>query len=125
MRCGHLSIRECDVRRHAICRSCSQQRDTGFVVNVVTSEAPSSLRSEALFVSRMFAPGAGVPEDHVCGSAHCLSGPYWAAAKGLMNTPISAMHVSERGGKLGLTVEERTIKLRGEVKTFAKGQMTL
>ncbi|KAJ7209288.1 hypothetical protein GGX14DRAFT_632599 [Mycena pura] len=28
--------------------------------------------------TRIFAPVLGVPEDHVCGSAHCLNGPYWA-----------------------------------------------
>ena len=30
------------------------------------------------FVSRFFAPRAGVPEDPVTGSAHCITTPYWA-----------------------------------------------
>ncbi|CAF3491440.1 unnamed protein product [Rotaria sp. Silwood1] len=33
---------------------------------------------EVDFVSRFFAPSAGVPEDPVCGSAHCTLTPYWA-----------------------------------------------
>jgi predicted PhzF superfamily epimerase YddE/YHI9 len=73
----------------------------------------------------MFAPAAGVSEDQVCGSAHCLSGPYWATAKNAKNTPISAIHVSERGGKLGLTVGEEHVKLRGEAIVFARGELLL
>ena len=34
------------------------------------------------FVSRFFAPGAGVDEDPVTGSAHCCLGPYWAGKLG-------------------------------------------
>lgn len=30
------------------------------------------------FVSRFFAPNAGIPEDPVTGSAHCCLGPYWS-----------------------------------------------
>jgi PhzF family phenazine biosynthesis protein len=37
------------------------------------------------FVSRFFAPGAGIPEDPVTGSAHCTLVPYWAARLGKSN----------------------------------------
>ena len=34
------------------------------------------------FVSRFFAPRAGIPEDSVTGSAHCTLVPYWAERLG-------------------------------------------
>jgi len=41
------------------------------------------------FVSRFFAPGAGVDEDPVTGSAHCALGPYWAANWASASSPHS------------------------------------
>jgi PhzF family phenazine biosynthesis protein len=38
--------------------------------------------NEVDFVSRLFAPSVGVPEDPVCGSAHCTLIPYWAERLG-------------------------------------------
>ena len=38
------------------------------------------------FVSRFFAPAAGVPEDPVTGSAHCTLVPYWAERLGQTQT---------------------------------------
>jgi PhzF family phenazine biosynthesis protein len=51
---------------------------------------------EADFVSRFFAPGVGVPEDPVTGSAHCALGPYWAEQTG--RTTLTGRQVSARGG---------------------------
>ncbi|MEO1008252.1 MAG: PhzF family phenazine biosynthesis protein [Planctomycetota bacterium] len=50
------------------------------------------------FVSRYFAPAAGVPEDPVTGSAHCVLAPYWGARLG--KSRLSARQVSKRGGEL-------------------------
>jgi PhzF family phenazine biosynthesis protein len=50
------------------------------------------------FVSRYFAPGAGVPEDPVTGSAHCTLVPYWAERLG--RSSLYARQVSARGGEL-------------------------
>ena len=50
------------------------------------------------FVSRFFAPDAGVPEDPVTGSAHCTLMPYWAERLG--RTALHARQVSARGGEL-------------------------
>ncbi len=50
------------------------------------------------FVSRFFAPAAGVPEDPVTGSAHCSLIPYWA--KRLGKTEFFARQISARGGEL-------------------------
>ncbi|KDQ63144.1 hypothetical protein JAAARDRAFT_168655 [Jaapia argillacea MUCL 33604] len=93
-----------------------------YVINVLTS---SSSNPETHFVSRMFAPLAGVPEDHVCGSAHCLTGPYWATKKGLGSSEMRAKMVSERGGDLRVVWDEgeNLIKLRGDVKATARGEI--
>jgi PhzF family phenazine biosynthesis protein len=50
------------------------------------------------FVSRFFAPGAGIPEDPVTGSAHCTLVPYWAAHLG--KSVLTAKQLSARGGEL-------------------------
>jgi len=50
------------------------------------------------FVSRFFAPRAGVPEDPVTGSAHCTLVPYWS--KRLNKPLLHAWQVSARGGEL-------------------------
>ena len=50
------------------------------------------------FVSRFFAPKAGVPEDPVTGSAHCSLIPYWSDRLG--KKALKAFQLSKRGGEL-------------------------
>ncbi|MGZ8264090.1 MAG: PhzF family phenazine biosynthesis protein [Burkholderiales bacterium] len=50
------------------------------------------------FVSRFFAPGAGIPEDPVTGSSHCTLTPYWAER--LQKQQLSAKQLSARTGDL-------------------------
>ncbi|GAC1351629.1 MAG: PhzF family phenazine biosynthesis protein [Polyangiales bacterium] len=50
------------------------------------------------FVSRFFAPAAGIPEDPVTGSAHCTLIPYWASRLG--RAKLYAQQLSKRGGEL-------------------------
>ena len=76
----------------------------------------------------MFAPIAGVLEDHVCGSANCLLGPYWANRLGAQSNEV--MHVkqgSARGGDLWVRYdrEEGKIGLRGEAVVLAEGKAYL
>src|SRR3984957_5441039 len=52
------------------------------------------------FVSRFFAPGSGVNEDPVTGSAHCCLAPFWASRLG--KTELTAYQASTRGGVLKL-----------------------
>lgn len=76
----------------------------------------------------MFAPTYGVQEDHVCGSANCLLGPYWAKKGGVKSgVEMFARQVSERGGDLWVIVEEekQLVRLRGEAKLVAEGQFYL
>ena len=53
---------------------------------------------EVDFVSRFFAPGAGIPEDPVTRSSHCTLIPYWAEKTGKNN--LVAKQLSRRGGEL-------------------------
>lgn len=53
---------------------------------------------EVDFVSRFFAPSAGINEDPVTGSAHCTLIPYWAGRLG--KSELRARQVSRRGGDL-------------------------
>jgi predicted PhzF superfamily epimerase YddE/YHI9 len=64
------------------------------------------------FVSRFFAPGAGIDEDPVTGSAHCALGPYWGARLG--KTDLVARQESQRGGTLRVGVRGERVELRGQ-----------
>ena len=55
-------------------------------------------------VSRFFIPKYGIPEDPVCGSAHCALAPYWAGKLGKKR--LLAYQASKRGGVLDLRVDD-------------------
>lgn len=71
------------------------------------------------FVSRFFAPEAGVPEDPVTGSAHCVLAPFWSDRMG--STKFRAHQCSERGGDVNLELVEDRVLLRGNAVTIFKG----
>jgi predicted PhzF superfamily epimerase YddE/YHI9 len=71
------------------------------------------------FVSRFFAPGAGVDEDPVTGSAHCCLGPYWGARLG--KTELLAHQASARGGTLRVRLAGERVKLCGQAVTVLRG----
>jgi len=58
----------------------------------------TSRGSQSDFVSRFFAPGVGIPEDPVTGSAHCVLVPYWSSE--LHKKNLHAFQISKRGGEL-------------------------
>ncbi|MES2693270.1 MAG: PhzF family phenazine biosynthesis protein [Verrucomicrobiota bacterium] len=75
------------------------------------------------FVSRFFAPDAGIVEDPVTGSAHCVLMPYWAARLG--RTALHARQVSARGGELRCEqVGERT-RIAGDAVLYLRGEIAL
>ena len=78
-------------------------------------------RGEFDFVSRFFAPGAGVNEDPVTGSAHCVLGPYWA--KHLGKTAFVAFQASARGGVVRVRLEGNRVKLGGQAVTVMRGEL--
>ncbi len=71
------------------------------------------------FVSRFFAPSAGVPEDPVTGSAHSTLIPYWSEQLG--KTDLLAHQVSARGGTLYCTNLGATVKIRGAAAPYLEG----
>jgi PhzF family phenazine biosynthesis protein len=70
------------------------------------------------FVSRFFAPGVGIDEDPVTGSAHCLLGPLWGDRLG--KSELVGFQASARGGLVRVrTAGERTVLLGRAVTVFA------
>jgi predicted PhzF superfamily epimerase YddE/YHI9 len=75
------------------------------------------------FVSRFFAPAAGIDEDPVTGSAHCTLTPYWA--KRLGKDRLHALQVSARGGELFCMPRGDRVAIAGRAVKFAQGVIEL
>jgi PhzF family phenazine biosynthesis protein len=71
------------------------------------------------FVSRFFAPRAGVPEDPVTGSAHCTLIPYWAQRLG--RAELRARQISPRGGELICEHRGDRVSIGGRAVTYSTG----
>lgn len=78
---------------------------------------------DADFVSRFFAPGVGVPEDPVTGSAHAQLAPLWSAALG--RTELTARQLSRRGGALRVELAGDRVLLAGRCRRYLDGVVTL
>jgi PhzF family phenazine biosynthesis protein len=74
------------------------------------------------FVSRLFAPVIGVPEDPVTGSAHTVLGPYWAAKLG--KSELTGWQVSARSGVVGVQLAGDRVLLTGRAVTVLDGYLT-
>ncbi|MBU0675758.1 MAG: PhzF family phenazine biosynthesis protein [Proteobacteria bacterium] len=75
------------------------------------------------FVSRFFAPNAGILEDPVTGSAHCTLIPYWAAR--LNKNRLHALQLSPRVGELFCEHAGDRVQISGHAVLFAKGELYL
>ena len=73
------------------------------------------------FVSRFFAPAAGIDEDPVTGSAHCCLTPYWSAKLG--KATMTARQISARGGTVRVTLDGDRVKLAGQAVTVLRGEL--
>jgi PhzF family phenazine biosynthesis protein len=73
------------------------------------------------FVSRFFAPAAGVDEDPVTGSAHCALGPYWMAKLGKLE--FTAYQASARGGTVRVRVAGDRVILSGQAVTVMRAEL--
>lgn len=73
------------------------------------------------FVSRFFAPNAGINEDPVTGSAHTTLIPYWA--KRLAKNKMHAFQLSERKGELFCELNGKRAMISGKAKTFLIGDI--
>ncbi|HEX6100768.1 MAG TPA: PhzF family phenazine biosynthesis protein [Thermoanaerobaculia bacterium] len=74
------------------------------------------------FVSRFFAPGSGIAEDPVTGSAHCCLTPYWAPKLG--KDAMTAFQASKRGGVVQVRLAGGRVKLGGAAVTVLRGELT-
>ena len=86
------------------------------VMITARSESP-----EFDFVSRFFAPGSGIDEDPVTGSAHCALGPFWGERLG--KTRLSAFQASARGGKVEIELKNDRVLLGGRAVTVFKAEL--
>ena len=75
------------------------------------------------FVSRFFAPAAGVDEDPVTGSAHCTLIPYWASRLG--KNKLFARQISARGGELFCELAGDRVHIGGRAVLYLRGEICL
>ncbi|MCK5370507.1 MAG: PhzF family phenazine biosynthesis protein, partial [Cyclobacteriaceae bacterium] len=75
------------------------------------------------FVSRFFAPKAGINEDPVTGSAHCMLIPYWADRLG--KSKLDALQLSKREGKLSCKFKGERVEIAGKAVTYLVGKINI
>lgn len=85
---------------------------------IVTSRSASP---EYDFVSRFFAPGVGVNEDPVTGSAHCTLALFWSQR--LDKSELRAYQASPRGGVLRVRVTGERVGIAGQAVTVLRGEL--
>jgi PhzF family phenazine biosynthesis protein len=73
------------------------------------------------FVSRFFAPRAGILEDPVTGSSHTLLIPYWA--KTLGKNELTARQLSPRQGELFCNYLGNRVEIGGKARTYLVGEI--
>lgn len=83
--------------------------------------APADPGREYDFVSRVFAPQAGIPEDPVTGSAHTVLAPYWAERLG--RTSLVGLQVSPRSGLVGVELNGDRVTITGRAVTVFDGTL--
>jgi len=75
------------------------------------------------FVSRYFVPSAGIDEDPVTGSTHCMLAPYWSSRLG--RARLHARQVSARGGDLYCELRGERVRIGGRAVLVIEGQLAL
>lgn len=75
------------------------------------------------FVSRFFAPAAGIDEDPVTGSAHCTLIPYWS--RRLEKQALHAKQLSSRGGELYCVDNGERVSIGGLAVTYLTGTIRI
>lgn len=98
--------------------------DLGKILNlqadtvIVTSPARN-----ADFAIRVFAPKLGLPEDPVCGTAHRVLTPFWAAKTGRRS--LVSHQLSDRGGELFCKLHDDVVSISGRATPFLTGSIDL
>ncbi len=73
------------------------------------------------FVSRFFAPGSGIDEDPVTGSAHTTLTPFWSERLG--KNKLTAQQLSKRKGNLLCELAGDRVKISGKAITYLIGEI--
>jgi PhzF family phenazine biosynthesis protein len=96
----------------------SLMKETGYKV-IITAPGTSGVD----FVSRFFAPAAGIDEDPVTGSAHSQLIPFWAEKLG--KKKMFARQISQRGGELECKLWGDRVTMAGQCVFYMKGEIAL
>ncbi len=75
------------------------------------------------FVSRFFAPNAGMDEDPVTGSSHCTLIPFWSER--LHKTEMTAKQLSSRGGTILCRDAGDRVEIGGTAVLYLSGEIHL
>lgn len=92
-----------------------------YVCNIASAQGRAG--GEYDFVSRVFCPEVGIPEDPVTGSAHSLLTPFWAARLG--KTKLNACQASKRGGRLFCELKGDRVRMAGRAALYMRGEIML
>ena len=80
--------------------------------------------NKADFVSRFFAPGVGIDEDPVTGSAHSQLIPFWNEK--LNKNIMHALQLSKRGGEIGCgQINKERVTMSGNCVFYMKGEIII
>jgi predicted PhzF superfamily epimerase YddE/YHI9 len=88
---------------------------------MVIVTAPSTAGTDTDYVFRVFAPGAGIPEDPATGSAQCTLIPYWAARLG--KTTFIARQLSARVGEFTCELRGKRVSISGKAMEYLQGEI--
>ncbi len=83
--------------------------------------AATSPKAGCDFAARYFAPGVGIDEDPVTGSAYCSLGPYWRQKLG--RDQLTAHQASARGGEVRVRVDGERVRIGGQAVTVLRGEL--
>jgi predicted PhzF superfamily epimerase YddE/YHI9 len=92
----------------------------GWDARCVIVTAPGD-REGVDFVSRVFGPAVGVPEDPVTGSAHCTLAPYWSERLG--RAKLTGEQASARRGIVRTDLLGDRVALSGQAVTVLSGDL--
>ena len=93
-------------------------KETGYLGIIATTKG-----SEADFVSRFFAPNAGIAEDPVTGSSHCMLIPYWSEK--LHKTYMVSKQLSSRGGTVYCRYLGNNVLISGNAVLYLEGNINI
>jgi PhzF family phenazine biosynthesis protein len=105
-------------------RAMASEIEDGVIITAAGDDAiAAEVGAPVDFVSRFFAPGSGIDEDPVTGSAHCVLAPYWAAAIG--RDELLGVQVSARRGVVRVAVRGDRVTLTGQAVTVNRARLAM